>query len=1282
MVESFTKNIKFLGDWLKLFVAVLIICTAILILLGRQTIGGLDHLRPDIQSFIADSTGMQVKLGKLSGQWESLFPDLEIESFQILDADNDTVIHINKGRACLDFINTIRHQVPIWRELTIEDLVIDFTEDANGQWNLKGIAGQSDSDLDLITKPFTYSRFIRLQSVEINLQSFSGNTSHFFASDMLVENEADFRRAQLSLSLNKEDIPARLIVEAQGDPADLDSFYAEGYLKFDKLNFSKQILDFAKSSMPELFAKLSISQLETAGEIWIDVHPGGGFDFEGQLAMSSLPLNWLADIPPITDMQAQITGWYTPSLNWGVRLQDFVFNWSSINLKQNMMFSQNLASNAKEFDLTINRLDLDLLSRLFLKSQIVEPHKLDFIEESEMRGNLSLITLGKGASGYHASANVEALHMQSYKGVPGMKGVDGYLEMNEGQGFFHISDTDGFELFFPKQYRDYQRFDGAKGTINLVWSADKDQMIVRSDAIATQFPGGEGNIMFSVERLLSSRDQAPEFTMLVAGKDLDASYGSNLLPYKMPVSLSSWLKTSIKEGNVEEFAMLFRGGPPRKSVTSRTTQLMFKTKDATIKYHPDWPQLDNMDAIVLIDDGNLDSQINSAQLGDMSVTQGLLEYDRTVTADQRKLIIDVSASADVSHAINVLANSPLREKLGILSQWRYKGKSNTQMHLEIPLTPGLSTTDYRVTSVIDNADLLVTGSPIEINALSGSLSFSPDAGLTSDNLSATLWQKPLTATAYKANKQQKISFETTVSPQSLNKFVDFPWAQIISGDLPIEGTLDINLSDKPTKLLITSPMEGVALNLPEPFGKSAEETLALDMQFVFEPKLSRFQGSLGDLLRADFYYANRQFKKGMVTYDRLPVSLENDQLLVAVHLPTIEIDIWRHLIDTLQISQKNNASTWQTVFDLEFDYLRVAGLDLKGINTQIRALRKGLSVTLDSDLASGQITMPWDKQQVPIIDLASLKLPKNSFQQTSQYQQVDPRQFTSVDFAVKQLRVEDQLLGSLSFELRPEPSGAAFNNISGDLLGVQPGVFDSEAPMEFFWGYDGTQHMSKLVGPLGVTNFADFMGGLSIPKFLDSESGKLDLNLSWQAEPWAISKETIQGDFRVNLRDGSFYRSSGGAGATLKLISLFNFANWLRRLQLDFSDVVGRNLAYNRLDGFLNFNQGVLSLNEPLKIDMPSGKMSMGGKFDLVRETVDAKLVATLPVGVNLPWLVGLAGGLPAAAGVFITSKLAQKQVDRLSSISYILNGPWDDIEVSVDKIFAAELSNNSSSQQ
>ena len=140
------------------------------------------------------------------------------------------------------------------------------------------------------------------------------------------------------------------------------------------------------------------------------------------------------------------------------------------------------------------------------------------------------------------------------------------------------------------------------------------------------------------------------------------------------------------------------------------------------------------------------------------------------------------------------------------------------------------------------------------------------------------------------------------------------------------------------------------------------------------------------------------------------------------------------------------------------------------------------------------------------------------------------------------------------------------------------------------------------------------------------------------------------------------------------MVSLVNFANWLRRLKLDFSDVTGQKLSYNSLSGTLEFNQGVARFKQPLRMAMPSGRMSMDGEFDLLKEAVDARLVATLPVATNLPWVVALLGGLPAAAGVYVTSKLVEKQVDRLSSISYTLEGPWDDVEVSVDRIFAADL--------
>ena len=94
----------------------------------------------------------------------------------------------------------------------------------------------------------------------------------------------------------------------------------------------------------------------------------------------------------------------------------------------------------------------------------------------------------------------------------------------------------------------------------------------------------------------------------------------------------------------------------------------------------------------------------------------------------------------------------------------------------------------------------------------------------------------------------------------------------------------------------------------------------LDMQFYFEPTLSRLTGTLGDSLTADFYFSNRQFESGVVAYDRPSVSAEKGQIIVAAHLPTLEIDDWKPVLDRLQLNQRVQQSTRQTILDFELDY--------------------------------------------------------------------------------------------------------------------------------------------------------------------------------------------------------------------------------------------------------------------------------------------------------------------------------------------------------------------------
>ena len=183
-----------------------------------------------------------------------------------------------------------------------------------------------------------------------------------------------------------------------------------------------------------------------------------------------------------------------------------------------------------------------------------------------------------------------------------------------------------------------------------------------------------------------------------------------------------------------------------------------------------------------------------------------------------------------------------------------------------------------------------------------------------------------------------------------------------------------------------------------------------------------------------------------------------------------------------------------------------------------------MDIDLSSDLVDGQLLIPLaEPVRVPQLNLSRLSLPSALLQEKVSASAIDPRGFLALDVAIDKLVICINYLGSLSFNLRPEVSGAAFNQINGNLFGLKPGAYENQPSTEFFWKYDGKSYGSRLVGPVAVDNIGEFLSaGLGAPKIVDSESGRLVFDLSWQDQPWKISRENITGEFELKLREGSF----------------------------------------------------------------------------------------------------------------------------------------------------------------
>ncbi len=142
-------------------------------------------------------------------------------------------------------------------------------------------------------------------------------------------------------------------------------------------------------------------------------------------------------------------------------------------------------------------------------------------------------------------------------------------------------------------------------------------------------------------------------------------------------------------------------------------------------------------------------------------------------------------------------------------------------------------------------------------------------------------------------------------------------------------------------------------------------------------------------------------------------------------------------------------------------------------------------------------------------------------------------------------------------------------------------------------------------------------------------------------------------------------------------LSVINITTWLRRLQLDFSDLSNNGISFDEYKGKLLFGKGMMQFVEPLEIDSPSSAFKLSGKALLDNDTLDLRLIATLPVGNNATWVAAIAGGLPAAAGVYVASKIFDKQISKLSSLSYRITGSMNDPDISFERIAPPEEKNS-----
>lgn len=459
--------------------------------------------------------------------------------------------------------------------------------------------------------------------------------------------------------------------------------------------------------------------------------------------------------------------------------------------------------------------------------------------------------------------------------------------------------------------------------------------------------------------------------------------------------------------------------------------------------------------------------------------------------------------------------------------------------------------------------------------------------------------------------------------------------------------------------------------MPAPFGIAASQGRDSVLRMTLQGAERRYWFDYGDLANFTFAAPSGNFAdgRGELFLGEGDAVLPGQGLRVRGVLSELDVEPWKALVDRYA-GQDAGGSAKQLLSGADFRVGKLSGFGTTLDEARVQLTRKPSSwaLQLDSQQAKGNVAIPDAKAAPMAVNLQYVRLP--AADPTVQADEnapdplasVDPKKVPALDLSINQLYQGNDLIGAWSLKVRPTAKGMAFNSLD---LGLKGMVLQGAGGWE---GEPGAA-TSWYKGRLGGKNLADVLKGWGFAPTVTSEEFHMDVDGRWPGSPAWVGLKRFSGSLDATLRKGQFVEVEGGAQA-LRVFGLLNFNSIGRRLRLDFSDLFGKGLSYDRVKGLLVASNGVYVTREPITLTGPSSNLELNGTLDLVADQVDSKLLVTLPVTNNLP-IAALIVGAPAVGGaLFLIDKLIGDRVSRFASVQYSVKGPWKDPKITFDKPF------------
>lgn len=794
-----------------------------------------------------------------------------------------------------------------------------------------------------------------------------------------------------------------------------------------------------------------------------------------------------------------------------------------------------------------------------------------------------------------------------------------------------------------------------QGGGSITWSFGSGNFGLRGDRLWLDRDGTRAVANIALSRPKASR---PQIALDARVDRIAIEDAEEYLPTAIAPQLRAWLKSNVRSGHLEEGRLLVQGDVgPRDGLPRRSFEMAARVVDGVVEYHGDWPTASRIRANLVV--GGTETRLDgSARVFDTDVG----DIDLRVPWSGDQMSLRLRTRADASQLLRFVRSSPIRDAMPFLSDaWTGDGPVVVAADMVLPLAvaehedPGPR--DLRLEFDLEETDIDLADIGLRFDDMNDRVSYEWPGSMAGERLTGTLFDAPVQLAIESDDSAIRFSLEGSATVADAYGLLDLEDPGIAEGRFDFGAVFEVFPgSEHPAELRIESDLEGVAAALPAPFGKRTGETsaLAVSLQFLddYVAVSTRYDDLSGWLHVGDNGVLAAALGLGV------PVPMADagqGRVVIAGGLDSVDVSSIASALEPAT-SEEVSGFSWELrdfrIGRVEFDALDLSGLRIDGYaeGGEIRLTLAGTELhgTLERS-GNG----PWR------IEVPELKLPASP---TGEEVALDPAvidQLIAADVVLGQVFVGDDDYGTWQFGLRPVPEGIELHDVVAELRGLS---IEASAPA--LWSRDGT---TRFEGAVNAGDLRDVLPQWDFVASVESESFAAEGSVHWPGSPLEFDLANLSGKASLDLVKGRFLDVEQGAGAA-RIMSLINFSTIVKRISLDFTDVFGRGVSFDRALANLTVTDGRARFDGPAKITGTGVRFDIDGTVDFASGALDYAMAVTPAFYASLPWGIAiLATTNPlAAAGVLFGQQVLKDPIKRLTSFDVVVRGTYDDPEVVV----------------